>query len=51
MFKKPTSKPLNEKEMLIKQEMLVEDQEKQDVAKMILPKKWVTIDESKAWPR
>ena len=47
VFKKPTSEPLNEKEILIKQEMLVEDQEKQDVEHVILPKKSVTIDESK----
>ena len=48
VFKKPTSEPLNEKEMLIKQEMLVEDQEKQDVEEVTLPKKSVTTDESKA---
>ena len=48
VFKKPTSEPLNEKEMLIKQEMLFEDQEKQDVEKVTLPKKSVTTDESKA---
>ena len=48
MFNKPTSEPLNEKEMLTKQEMLVEDQEKQDVEKVTLPKKSVTTDESKA---
>ena len=47
VFKKPTSEPLNEKEMLIKQEMLVEDQEKQDVEKVTLPKKSVTTYESK----
>ena len=46
VFKKPTSELLNEKEMLIKQEMLVEDQEKQDVEKVTLPKKSVTIGES-----
>ena len=44
VFKKPTSEPLNEKEMLIKQEMLVEDQEKQDVEEVTLPKKSVTTD-------
>ena len=34
--------------MLIKQEMFVEDQVKQDVSKVTLPKKLVIIDESKA---
>ena len=48
VFKKPTSEPLNEKDMLIKQEMLVEDQVKQDVEKVILPKKSVMVDDSKA---
>ena len=48
VFKKPTSEPLNEREMLIKQEMLVEDQEKQNVEKVKLPKKSTTTDESKA---
>ena len=48
VFNKPNSEPLNEKEMLIKQEMLVEDQEKQDVEEVTLPKKSVTTDESKA---
>ena len=47
VFKKPTSEPINEKEMLIKQKMLVEDQEKQDVEEVTLPKKSVTTDESK----
>ena len=47
LFKKPTSEPLNEQEMLIKKELLVEDQKKQDDEKVILPKKSVTIDESK----
>ena len=48
VFKKPTFEPLNEKEMLIKQEMLVEDQEKVNVEKVNLPKKSVATDESKA---
>ena len=39
MFKKPTDEPLNEQEMLIKKEMLVEDQEKKDDEKVILPRK------------
>ena len=47
VFKKPTFEPLNGKEMVIKQEMLVKDKEKQDVAKVIIPKKSVTIYESK----
>ena len=47
VFKKPTSEPLNEREMLIKQDMLVEDQEKQNVEKVNLPKKSATTDESK----
>ena len=48
VFKKPTSEPLNEREMLIKKEMLVEDQEKQNAEKVNLPKKSATTDESKA---
>ena len=48
VFKKPTAEPLNEREMLIKQEILVEDQEKQNVEKVKLPEKSTTTDESKA---
>ena len=47
LFKKPTSEPLDEHEMVIKQEMLVEDQEKHDDKKAMLPRKSVTIGESK----